>query len=291
MQAHPFPLLDERQLDGYLARIGQPRSTHPTLDALNALLAAQLDRIPFENVDVLLHRSIDIDLDAVFDKLVTRRRGGYCFEQNTLFAAALRGLGYDVTPLAARVRWNIDESIPTPQSHMLLRVRVDHRDYMIDAGFGGPNPPCALPLSGPAPDGLPYRLGSPPASAVAAGALHLFDLEMRHGDEWIKLYRFDLSPQPWIDFEPRNWHVCTHPASIFRHRLMAARTDGPVRLTLSNDELTERTLDGQTTHHRLETPHDVTAVLRDRFGLALDREDEAALQARLAEIMGMAGTR
>lgn len=291
MQAHSSPLLDDRQLEAYLARVGLPCPAHPTLEALNALLAAQLDRIPFENVDVLLHRTIDIDADAVFDKLVMRRRGGYCFEQNTLFAAALRALGYDVTPLAARVRWNIDESIPTPQSHMLLRVRVEHRDYMVDAGFGGPNPPCALPLSGPAPEGLPYRLGSPPASAVAVGALHLFDLEMRHDDDWIKLYRFDLSPQPWIDFEPRNWHVCTHPGSIFRHRLVAARTDGARRLTLSNDELTERTVDGHAAHHRLETPHDITEALRKRFGLALDADDEAALQARLVDILRVPGTR
>ncbi|MBO4122931.1 arylamine N-acetyltransferase [Cupriavidus gilardii] len=276
------PALDAARLDAYLHRIGLPQRPTPSREALDAIVAAHLQRIPFENIDVLLGRPIDIALDAVFDKLVTRERGGYCFEHNTLLAAALTALDFDVVPLAARVRFGIEEGVPTPQSHLLLRVRVAHRDYIADAGFGGPNPPCSLPLSEPAPQGLPYRLVGAPPSAASNGAFHLLDLELNSGDEWIKLYRFDLSPQAWIDYAARNWYVCTHPDSIFLHRLMAARTDGAVRLTMTNGELTERDADGGSRHVVLETPAQIVATLRERIGVRLDDETAAGLKAWLA---------
>lgn len=276
------PALNAARLDAYLHRIGLPQRPTPTREALDAIVAAHLQRIPFENIDVLLGRPIDIALDAVFDKLVTRERGGYCFEHNTLLAAALTALDFDVVPLAARVRFGIEEGVPTPQSHLLLRVRVAHRDYIADAGFGGPNPPCSLPLSEPAPEGLPYRLVGAPLSATSSGAFHLLDLELKSGDEWIKLYRFDLSPQAWIDYAARNWYVCTHPDSIFLHRLMAARTDGEVRLTMTNGELTERDADGGSRQVALETPAQIVATLRERIGVRLDDETAAGLTAWLA---------
>lgn len=276
------PILDADRLDAYLNRIGLRERPSPSREALDAIVGAHLRRIPFENVDVLLGRPIDIALDTVFDKLVTRERGGYCFEHNTLLAAALTALEFDVVPLAARVRYGVDEGVPTPHSHLLLRVRVAHRDYIADAGFGGPNPPCALPLSGPAPEGLPYRLVGAPLGAVSAGAFHLLDLELKSGDDWIKLYRFDLSPQAWIDYAARNWYVCTHPDSIFLHRLMAARTDGEVRLTITNGELTERDADGASRHVRLETPAQIVDTLRGRIGVRLDDETAAGLREWLA---------
>lgn len=276
------PALDAARLDAYLHRIGLPQRPTPTREALDAIVAAHLQRIPFENIDVLLGRPIDIALDAVFDKLVTRERGGYCFEHNTLLAAALTALDFDVVPLAARVRFGIEEGVPTPQSHLLLRVRVAHRDYIVDAGFGGPSPPCSLPLSEPAQEGLPYRLVGAPLSATSSGAFHLLDLELKSGDEWIKLYRFDLSPQAWIDYAARNWYVCTHPDSIFLHRLMAARTDGEVRLTMTNGELTERDADGGSRQVALETPAQIVATLRERIGVRLDDETAAGLTAWLA---------
>lgn len=280
-----MPSLDDDQLNAYLARIGASRPTAPTLAALNAILGAQLSHIPFENVDVLLHRTIDIELDAVFDKLVTRRRGGYCFELNTLFAAALETLGFKVTPLAARVRWNIPEGVPTPQSHMLLRVDVEHRGYLADAGFGGPNPPCAMPLSEPGEALRSYRLVPPPPNAFGADGFHPLDLEARGAGDWITLYRFDLTPQPWVDFVPRNWFVCTHPDSFFRHTLAVARSENGARYTLANGRLTLREPDGSATHHTLETPREIVAALRERFALVLDPDTEAGLARWLEQAM------
>ncbi|WP_316153844.1 arylamine N-acetyltransferase [Cupriavidus sp. BIC8F] len=285
--------LDAPQLDAWLARLGIAAPPSPTLEALDIVLDAHLASIPFENIDPLLRRPVRIELDAVFDKLVTRRRGGYCFELNTLLAAGLGALGYAVTPLAARVRWGVPDDVPTATSHMLLRVEVAHRSYLADVGFGGPTPYRAMPLSEPADDSFPYRL-APSQPEAATTAFHSYDLEARGGAGWIKVYRFDLTPQPWIDFVPRNWYVSTHPDSVFLQRLMAARTDGGTRVTLADGDLAERAADGTVRRTRLASPEAVVQALSDRFGVLLDddlrRGLADALPALLAPATASSGT-
>jgi N-hydroxyarylamine O-acetyltransferase len=94
----------ELDLDAYLERIGYEGRDEPTLEVLDALHLAHTTTIPFENLDILLGRPIRLDLPSLQDKLVRDRRGGYCFEHNTLFAAALEAVGFGVTRLGARVR-------------------------------------------------------------------------------------------------------------------------------------------------------------------------------------------
>ncbi|MFS8974706.1 arylamine N-acetyltransferase [Cupriavidus necator] len=276
--------LDAAQLDAWLARLGIAAPPSPTLEALDTVLAANLASIPFENVDPLLRRPVRIELDAVFDKLITQRRGGYCFELNTLLTAALTALGFSVTPLAARVRWGVPETVPTMTSHMLLRVEVAHQSYLADVGFGGPTPFRAMPLSAPMDESFPYRLASSPPEA-AGSAFHSYDMEARGDAGWIKLYRFDLTPQPWIDFVPRNWYVSTHPDSAFLHRLMAARTDAGTRVTLADGELAERAPDGTVRRQRLATPEAVVQVLSERFGVQLDDQLRSGLMAALPPLL------
>ncbi|NUO85195.1 MAG: arylamine N-acetyltransferase [Cupriavidus sp.] len=280
-------ILDAAQLDAWLARLGIAVPPSPTLQALDAVLAAHLATIPFENVDPLLRRAVRIDLDAVFDKLVTRRRGGYCFELNTLLGAGLGALGYEVTPLAARVRWGVPDDVPTMTSHMLLRVEVAHRSYLVDVGFGGPTPFRAMPLSEPPDDGFPYRLAPSPPQA-GTSAFHSYDLQARGDADWIPVYRFDLTPQPPIDFEARNWYVSTHPDSIFLQRLMAARTDGGTRVTLANGELAERAPDGSVRRTHLPHADAVVQALSQRFGIVLDDALRQGLMAALPDLLASA---
>jgi len=123
-------------LDRYFARIGYTGSPSATLDVLRDLQRLHPLSIPFENLDPLTGRRVDLDLAAVFDKLIERRRGGYCFEQNKLFAHVLMQLGFDVTPMIARVLWGREPDAITPRTHMLLRVSVDDQPWIADVGFG-----------------------------------------------------------------------------------------------------------------------------------------------------------
>lgn len=290
--------LDPAALRAWLARIGIDAAPgRPTLAALDTLIAAQLAHVPFENLDALTGHPPGIDLPAVFEKVVNRGRGGYCFELNTLFCAGLKALGYTVVPLAARVRWNVPGATPTGLSHMLLRVEVEHEGHIADVGFGGPTPARALPLSLPPDPAAPYRL-APTPDAGAGTAFHAYDLELRSGadgdesaagDDWRVLYRFDLTPQPKIDFVARNWYVATHPDSQFTHTLLAARIVDGVRLTLRNGQFAERSADGTVRKQDLTSADAVLDVLAHRFGIPLDDALRRALASTLPPLLGGAG--
>src|SRR4051794_35005419 len=136
------PALD---LDAYLARVGYAGELRPTAAVLAALHRAHATHIPFENLDVLLGRPIRLDLEGLQAKLVRGRRGGYCFEQNVLFAAVLEQVGFRLTRLAARVRFGA--AGPRPRTHMLMRVEADGRPWLADVGFGGEGLLEPLPLA------------------------------------------------------------------------------------------------------------------------------------------------
>lgn len=299
-----IPALTPDQRDAWLHRIGIDAVPPPTLDTLDLLIAAHLTHLPFENLTPLVGWRVDIGLPAVFDKLVLQGRGGYCFELNTLFCAGLKALGFTVTPLTARVRWNVPDERPTGLSHMLLRVEVAHESHVADVGFGGPTPDRALPLSLPAHADSPYRL-LPTPPEVAGTGFHSYDLAVRNpdapqatqgaqsakgtiaddADTWRVLYRFDLTPQPQIDYVSRNWYVSTHPDSHFTQTLVAARTEADgTRLSLGNGSLTARAPDGTVRRTELSLSDDAGTVidlLASRFCIRIDDDLRAALAARL----------
>ncbi|RZT31322.1 arylamine N-acetyltransferase family protein [Cupriavidus agavae] len=285
-----IPALPPDQRDAWLRRIGFEQPPLPTGESLDALIGAHLIHLPFENLNALTGRRVAIDLPAVFDKLVRHGRGGYCFELNTLFCAGLKALGYRVTPLAARVRWNVPAQTPAGLSHMLLRVEVAHESHIADVGFGGPTPGCALPLSAPAAGNTPYRL-LPLPPAESGTSFHQYELAVEDNTDaaaepWRVLYRFDLTPQPQIDYVARNWYVSTHPDSHFTHGLIAARTaeDG-TRLALANAELSRRTPDGQVRREVLTSASAVIEALAAQFGIRIDPDLRAALAARLPQVI------
>src|SRR5438093_5660882 len=134
-------------LDAYLERIGYVGPLEPTWRVLEDLHLAHATHIPFENLDILLGRSIRLDLESLQAKLVKAKRGGYCFEQNLLFAAVLESLGFALTRLAARVRYRTDRLLP--RTHMALLVHLDGTHWLADVGFGAEG--LLLPL--------PFRVG------------------------------------------------------------------------------------------------------------------------------------
>lgn len=250
-------------LDAYLARIGHAGDRRPTLDVLRALHLAHACAIPFENLDPFLHRPVDIDLAAVTAKLLSGTRGGYCFEQNRLFAAALGALGFAVVPLAARVVLGRPADAMAPRTHMLLRVDVDGVAWIADVGFGGATLTAPVRLDTEAAQDTPhgrYRLRR------LGGA---FVEEVLMPDGWSPLYRFDLAPAAPVDEEVANHYVSTFPASHFRHRLTVARPGPAGRTVLLNDRLTHYGPDGAVDRRTLADAGEAVRVLAERFGLVV----------------------
>jgi N-hydroxyarylamine O-acetyltransferase len=253
------PMID---IDRYFARIGYRGPRAPTLATLNGIVAAHVETIPFENLDVLLGRGIHLDPAAVERKLVGDRRGGYCFEQNALLLAVLTALGFEARPLSARVRYQRPRDFVPARTHLCVRVELD-QPYLADVGIGSMSPSAALRLVLDEPQPTPHET----RRLVKEGAA-LFH-QVLFGAEWQDLYELTLEEMPQIDREVANWYTSTHPTSHFRSRLTVARAlpDGG-RLTLLNRELTVRGRDGRAKHQLLQSPDELLTVLDQRFGLS-----------------------
>jgi N-hydroxyarylamine O-acetyltransferase len=132
--------------DAWLARIGCSGRMAPTLETLNRLILAHSQSIAYESLDIMLGRPPKLDVPTLQAKMIDRRRGGYCFEQNMLFRAGLRSLGYRMTSLQGRVVRGMPIDAPRPAIHMLLRVELPEGPYLADAGFGNLAPTAALLL-------------------------------------------------------------------------------------------------------------------------------------------------
>lgn len=248
-------------LDAYFSRIGYHGPRTPTIETLNAIHRAHAQAIPFENLDVLLGRPISLAPSAVFDKLVRDRRGGYCFEQNILLASALRALGFQLVPMLARVRWQVPEGVPTPQTHMLLRVEIGGQPWLADAGFGGVGLTRAIPLDTDTEHGAPGEW----RRCVRDGRYLL--QQVRFDTDWLDVYRFAVEEAPPIDFEVANWFTSTHPESRFRKNLIVARVDGDRRLAVQNREFVLRRSGHPPEKREIESPEELLAILAQYFGL------------------------
>jgi len=245
-------------LKAYAARIEYDGDFTPTLATLRDVHLAHATHIPFENLDILLGRPIRLDLESVTAKLIDARRGGYCFEQNALFASVLETIGFRVTRLAARVRMGATEV--RPRSHMLLAVDVEGGRWLADVGFGGDG--LVLPVRLQADEvqrhfGWQYRV-------IGEGASYV--LQTWRLEDWFDLYSFTLEEQYPADYEVSNYYTSTFPASPFVTRLIAQRPGKDVRLTLVNRQLTEQRPD-EVSEATLADDDAILETLAERFGL------------------------
>lgn len=250
-------------LEQYFERIEYRGSRAPTLDVLSALIAHQAAAIPFEAIDVLLKKGVDIAPEAIFDKLVRRRRGGYCFEQNGLLHQALTALGFSVETLIARVLWmRPADAPPAPPTHMVLRVRIDGRDYLADAGFGNSTPTSPLAFDNADPQRTPldtFRL-------VRSAEGHR--LEMQIGVDWTPAYDVFAIPRRHDDFAEANVITSTSPQSPFTQALIMARATQDARYLLHGNMLTVRTAAGSMERDWFKTPDELRQAVETVFGLS-----------------------
>jgi N-hydroxyarylamine O-acetyltransferase len=228
LNPNTVPSLD---LDAYLARIRYGGAREPTRAVLEELHLAHRTHVTFENLDIFLGRSIRLDLESLQAKLVHGKRGGYCYEQNTFFAAVLERLGFRVTRLAARVRRGTTRFLP--RTHMLLQVDdVEGSPWLADVGFGGDGPLQPVPLTA----GQAIRQFDWGYRVVREADLCV--LQSSLDGNWQDLYAFTLEPQYDVDFEVASHYVSTHPASRFVQTLTAQRATPEARYILANRELT-----------------------------------------------------
>jgi len=246
----------------YLERLAAPRPPAADEAALRALHRAHLHAVPFENLDIHLGRRIRLGPEALFEKIVRERRGGFCYELNGLFGWLLEALGFSVTRLSARV-YSSAGALGAEYDHLALRVDLPgDRPFLCDVGFGeGFLEPLPLRPGEHAEGDHAYRLS-------AEGDDWLYEFRRARSERWERQYRFTLRPRRMEEFEAMClWHQ-TSPESPFTRRRLCTLAVAGGRVTLSEGKLIEtRGTDRKTTP--VEGLEAEAAVLRDRFGVRL----------------------
>lgn len=247
----------------YLERIGLSEPPPRTDAGLALLQRAHLRHVPFECLDVIAGRPLSLSPDRLFDKVVRRRRGGFCYELNSLFARLLEAVGFDVTVLSAGVV-DREGSVGPDFDHMTLRVDLDN-PWLVDVGFGRS---FLEPLS------LRAEEAEDPAGRFRLRPeedrwwLERYEPLEEQADEtgWVRLYRFDLEPRSIEDFGAMFEYHQTSPNSPFTRDLVVSQATETGRLTVRGLEVFE-TVDGRRSRSSLESERARRDFLERRFGL------------------------
>lgn len=262
---------DQLDLAAYLKRVGVTSAVAADERTLARLHRAHVLSIPFENADIVLGRPVSLDLAAVQDKLVHRRRGGYCYEHTVLFGAVLERLGFPVRRLSGRIR--MGSTATRARTHVALLVGEPGSGWLADVGLGS-----AGPLG-------PVRWGHGQRSDEGRWSFRLehgtddeWILCSAHPDCWFDLYSVDLTPQHPVDYEVGHHYVSTHPGSPFVRRLAAGGTEPGRRLRLSDRTWTVETSPGEQTTREL-TDESFGDILVGDLGIDLAAGDLAELTA------------
>jgi N-hydroxyarylamine O-acetyltransferase len=247
------------RLHDYLGRIGINPPVDASAETLRRAHRAHRETFLFENLAIQRGSRISLALADLERKFLDERQGGYCFEHNTLFAAALGELGIGSTALLGRVRRG-----PPAQwgrTHMVLRVPIGDRMWLADVGFGAQSLIEPIPLVEGATArqlGLRYTLRR---------ERELWILTAQDRETTFDLYEFSEDPQTPTDIEIANHYTATHPDSVFRRTLTIQRVTAEERITLRGDILS-RSRNGQALEERVDRSR-LSQVVRDVFGIEL----------------------
>jgi len=250
------------RLSKYLERIGLSGAPPPTLDGLRLLQDHHMRHVPFENLDILLERPLNLLPEALFDKIVTRRRGGYCFELNTLYAQLLGEIGFDPVPMMARV-WLRDPIDPPPRTHLVNRVKIDSEDWISDIGFGGRAARVPLKIE----DGYEVDDGDGRIRIIADADFGYRVQRFLEG-VWSNQYTVETVPAHMSDILAGNHWTENHPSSHFRLGLGVGLFTEAGRTSFYGGILTHR--GRETTTQAVSGLETVIPLLEQSFSLKLN---------------------
>ena len=254
-------------IDAYLKRIDYRGSLAPTAQTLRELQVAHLLTVPFENLSIHSSEPIILDDDALFEKIVVRRRGGFCYELNGLFAALLRELGFKVVMLSAGVA-NATGTFGPDFDHMTLLVAVDddglEERWLADVGFGDSfREPLLL-------ESRQEQVQGGRAYKFLADEPYLILMQHESGGEWKNQYRFTLRSYSYDDYAQMCHYQQTSPDSHFTKARICTRATPEGRITLSEMRLIT-TIDGtERTERLLTNDAEYSSVLKEHFGVMMN---------------------
>jgi N-hydroxyarylamine O-acetyltransferase len=253
----------KKELDvrAYLRRIGYAGPTAPSAETLRALHRAHMLAVPFENLSIHAREPIELDEELLFDKVVRRGRGGFCYELNGLFGALLRALGFRVEMLSARVANERGEFGPE-FDHMALMVTLEER-WLADVGFGAS---FLEPLLLDETDAQRRDEG---VFRIDGTGAHRLLMQLDDKGEWQPQYRFTLQPHQLADYTEMCRYHQTSPDSHFTRKRVCSRATHDGRITLSDMTLIT-TVAGERRERVLASVEEYEAALREHFGFSME---------------------
>jgi len=260
--------MDHQTMVAYLDRVSVPAPAASDAAGLRALHLAHQLTVPFENLSIHLAEPISLDEPDLIDKIVRRRRGGFCYELNGAFALLLEALGAQVSRVAARVYGEAGRLSP-PFDHLALIVRPADGSgpWLADVGFGSHSDyPLLLDAREDQDDPAGrFRLADLyTGDAAAAGDIDV----LKDGQPQ---YRLETRERSLADCVPTCWWQQTSPLSHFTHSTICSRLTPGGRVSISGRMLIQTIRGGTRTEQRLDTDDALLAAYRDHFGIELSR--------------------
>lgn len=254
-------IADNFTLQSYIDRICFRHDAKADIATVAEMMRCQLFTVPFENLDVQAGKVVSLVPEEIVEKILYRKRGGYCYEVNGLFAMALQALGIPYQFVAARPMFY---PAKRPKTHMAIVLRLDDQEWLCDLGFGsyGIRAPMRLDL-------LDVEIKQDSDTFLLSrenGREYL--LKALVDGKWANQYAFDLSPQEWIDFVPANYLNSTHPDAVFVQKLLIVLHDQAGRKILFGDTL--KTVENGRVEMQTIALEDRASVLSSKFGLVLN---------------------
>ncbi|MGH9971289.1 MAG: arylamine N-acetyltransferase family protein [Pyrinomonadaceae bacterium] len=248
-------------IKAYLQRIDYRGSLAISAETLRELQLAHLLAVPFENLSIHAHEAIVLNDEALFNKIVVRRRGGFCYELNGLFAALLRALGFDVQMLSAAVA-NAEGDFGPDFDHMALMVKL-HERWLADVGFGDSFlEPLRL-------DYVEEQVQGTRGYKIVPDRTHLVLMQRESNAEWKAQYHFTLEPHEYADYALMCHYHQTSPQSHFTKASICSRATPEGRITLGEMRLIRTAKSGEREEQLLTTGEEYDESLREHFGIVL----------------------
>ncbi len=255
--------MKDSEISKYLSRI-KVDDCKPNFEYLSKLQEFHMANIPFENLDIIVGRKIGLDINHLYDKIIIKKRGGYCFELNTLYAKLLTNIGYKPRPVLGRVWLSNPKSTP-PRNHLAYLLELDKKTYITDVGFGGltASIPLDIHVSSTVTDKdgmvrvIPFREHQ-----------HMIQRQTEKG--WTNLYSFEEVEISEQDISISNYYMSTHPHSHFHDNKFVGKITEEGRVALFNNKMSIRKGIHVVAKNRVEYGDKWLEIIKNEFSLDLD---------------------
>lgn len=234
------------------------------VESLNKLITKHIELFPFSSINVLLKKELPLDSSSLFNRIIQKNEGGYCFEHNKIFYQVLKSLGFEVTTLMARITLN-SKSL-NARTHRVTLVNISGHEYLVDVGFGALGPSQAISIEAQLPTHINEK------SYLISKRNNELHLEVTSDKEKIPMYIFDLATYGEKDCDQGHFYSHKHHEAIFVNNLVVSKVTGNRVVHILNQQFHIEEGSNKEVHD-IEDKEQLFYILRDEFNISLNKSE------------------